>query len=296
MEKALAPGMTISTLARRAGLSPSGVRWYEAVGILPRPVRRENGYREYTDADLSRLTLVLTLRRLGLKPVEAGHLAERCLQGGALDGELARTLEAQRRAIGRQRAELERLEVQLGDLETTVAAAIRAGGRRTTPTTKPISTLFVCNGNSARSQIAEALLQRLGGDEFDALSAGTRPRSVHPLAVRALAEIGIEWGAARAKSVDEMLHRSLDYVVTLSDSARESCPTLPGPHSSLHWRLDDPSEVEGSEEVRLEAFRATRTDLSLRLRPFIEIARRAAGHIPAIAGPEPRRLAAATKS
>jgi arsenate reductase len=297
MEKVPERGISISALARRAGLSPSGVRWYEAVGILPPPRRRENGYRQYTDADLSRLTLVLTLRRLGLSPIDAGRLAERCVEGGALDGELAGELAAQRRAIGRQRAELERLEIELGDLETTIAAAMRGGGRRGVPSVKPISTLFVCNGNSARSQIAEALLQRFGGEEFEALSAGTRPaRAVHPLAVRALAEIGIEWGAARAKPVDEMLYRSFDYVVTLSDSARESCPTLPGPHSSLHWHLDDPSEVQGSEEERLEAFRATRTELSLRLRPFIEIARRAAGHIPAIAGPEPRRIAASTKS
>jgi arsenate reductase len=296
MDEVADRGMSISALARRAGLSPSGVRWYEAAGILPPPRRRENGYRRYTDADLSRLTLVLTLRRLGLSPLDAGRLAERCVDGGALDGELADELAAQRRAIGRQRAELERLEIELGDLEKTIAAGLRAGGRRDVPRPKAISTLFVCNGNSARSQIAEALLQRLGGDEFEALSAGTRPRAVHPLAVQALAEIGIEWGAARAKSVEEMLHRPLDYVITLSDSARESCPALPGPHSSLHWHLDDPSEVQGSEEERLEAFRATRTDLSLRLRPFFEIARRAAGHIPAIAGPEPRRIAAATKS
>jgi arsenate reductase len=296
MDKVSERGMTISALARRAGLSPSGVRWYESVGILPPPLRRENGYRQYSDADLSRLTLVLTLRRLGLSPLDAGRLAERCVEGGALDDDLASTLAGRRRAIGRQRAELERLEIELGDLETTIAAAIRAGGRRPAPPLKSISTLFVCNGNSARSQIAEALLRRFGGDEFEALSAGTTPREVHPLAVRVLAEIGIDWGAARAKSVEEMLDRSLDYVITLSDSARESCPTLPGPHSSLHWHLEDPSEVQGSEEVRLEAFRATRTDLSLRLRPFIEIARRAAGHIPAIAGPEPRRIAASTKS
>jgi hypothetical protein len=74
----------------------------------------------------------------------------------------------------------------------------------------------------------------------------------------------------------------------LSDSAREECPTLTGPHSSLHWHLDDPSTIEGSEERRMEAFRATRTELTTRLRPFIEIARRAAGFLPAVAGPEPR--------
>ncbi|HKY12514.1 MAG TPA: arsenate reductase ArsC [Gaiellaceae bacterium] len=155
-----------------------------------------------------------------------------------------------------------------------------------------MSVLFVCNGNSARSQIAEALLARFGGPDFDALSAGTRPRRVHPLAVRALAEVGIDWHAARAKSVTELVDRRFDYVITLSNSAREECPTLTGPHSSLHWHLEDPSTIEGSEERRMEAFRATRTELTTRLRPFIEIARRAAGFLPAVAGPEPRAAGA----
>ena len=151
--------------------------------------------------------------------------------------------------------------------------------------------LFVCNGNSARSQIAEALLARFGGTDFDAVSAGTRPRKVHPLAVRVLAEVGIDWQAARAKSVAELVERRFDYVITLSNSAREECPSLAGPHSSLHWHLEDPSTIEGPEEQRLEAFRATRMELTARLRPFIEIARRAAGLLPAVAGPEPRSSA-----
>ncbi len=105
---------------------------------------------------------------------------------------------------------------------------------------------------------------------------------MHRLAVRILAEIGIDWQEARAKPVTEFLDRGFDYVITLSNSAREECPTLPGPHSSLHWHLEDPSTVDGPEEQRLEAFRATRADLTTRLRPFIEIARRAAGILPAV--------------
>jgi len=280
--------VNISTFARRVGISPSGVRWYESVGVLPLPKRRPNGYREYTDADCSRLRMILALRRLGLGPAEAGRLAERCLDGGSLEPGLADTLHRQRRRIAQQREELERLELELGDLETSLEAVGAARRRRDLARRDPICVLFVCNGNSARSQIAEALLGRSGGNDFDALSAGTRPKSVYPLTVRVLAEVGIDWSAARAKPVDELLGRRLDYVVTLSDSAREECPTLPGPHSSLHWHLEDPASVEGDEETRLEAFRATRTELSVRLRPFIEIARRAAGRLPAIAGPEPR--------
>ncbi len=280
--------MNISNLARRAGISASGVRWYEAAGILPRPARRANGYRDYSEADLARLSLILTLRRLGLVPTEAGRLAERCLSPATGEPALAATLETQRRRIAQRREELERLELELVDLERTIEAsgAVAAGS-----THQPIGVLFVCNGNSARSQIAEALLARFGGGDFDARSAGTRPTSVHPLTVRVLAEVGIDWHAARAKPVTELLDHPFDYLVTLSNSAREACPSLPGRHSALHWHLDDPSEVTGSEEERLEAFRATRTELTVRLRPFNEIARRAAGRLPAIAGPEPARAA-----
>jgi arsenate reductase (thioredoxin) len=281
--------VNISTFARRVGISPSGVRWYEAAGILPPPRRLPNGYREYTDADCSRLRMVLALRRLGLTPREAGELAESCLEGRAAEPGLIETLERRRRRIAQQREELERLELELRDLELSIEATEAAGRRRERPVREPIGVLFVCNGNSGRSQIAEALLNRFGDPDFDAFSAGTRPKTVHPLTVRVLAEVGIDWSDAWAKPVGELLYRRFDYVVTLSNSAREECPALPGRHSSLHWHLDDPAEVEGPEETRLEAFRATRTELTVRLRPFIEIARRAAGRLPAIAGPEPIR-------
>jgi arsenate reductase (thioredoxin) len=282
--------VNISTLARRAGISPSGVRWYEAAGVLPPPVRRDNGYREYSEGDLSRLTLILALRRLGLTPAEAGRLVDRFVEGQVPDATLTAALEQQRREIARQREDLDRLEIELVDFERTLAAVDLDRGADARPAA--ISVLFVCNGNSARSQIAEALLARFGGRDFDAFSAGTRPRRVHPLAVRALAEVGIDWHAARAKSVTELVDRRFDYVITLSNSAREECPSLSGPHSSLHWHLEDPSTIDGSEDRRLEAFRATRTELTTRLRPFIEIARRAAGFLPAVAGPEPRSAGA----
>lgn len=275
--------MNISTLARRAGISPSGVRWYESAGILPAPTRAGNGYRSYDERDLSRLTLVITLRRLGMPPVEAGRLATQCLESGPLPPALVATLERQRRRIAEQRADLELLEHQLVDLERTIEAIDPTEADQR----EPIVVLFVCNGNSARSQLGEALLAYYGGPDFTALSAGTRPKRVHELAVRVLAEIGIDWRAAKAKHVADVLDRRIDYVITLSNSARQECPTLPGPHSALHWHLDDPAGISGTEEARLQAFRATRTELTVRLRPFIEIARRAAGRLPAIAGPDP---------
>jgi len=142
---------------------------------------------------------------------------------------------------------------------------------------QPIRVLFLCTANSARSQIAEALLQREGGSDFEVVSAGTSPRGVNPFAVRVLAEVGVDWRDARSKSVEEFLDQRFDYVITVCDRARETCPVFPGSTNSLHWGLDDPAEVEGTDEERLAAFRRTLNELSIRLPPFVEIARRAAG-------------------
>ena len=139
----------------------------------------------------------------------------------------------------------------------------------------PIRVLFVCTGNSARSQIAEALLGQFGGVEFAAASAGTEPHSVNPLTVRVLADTGIDWSGARAKSVEEFVGQPFDYVITVCDRARQTCPVFPGSQNTLHWGLDDPAAVEGTDAQRLAAFERTRTELSIRLRPFIELARRA---------------------
>ncbi len=145
----------------------------------------------------------------------------------------------------------------------------------------PITVLFVCTHNSARSQIAEALLDRDGGTDFEVRSAGTEARRVHPFAVRVLGELGIDWSGARSKRIDEFLDRRFDYVITVCDRARETCPVFPGSEHTLHWSLDDPSEVEGTDAERLAAFRATAEEVRARLRPFIEMARRAVGRTPA---------------
>jgi arsenate reductase len=142
----------------------------------------------------------------------------------------------------------------------------------------PIRVLFLCTGNSARSQIAQALLEQLGGPDFRVDSAGTVPRGVNPYTVRVLAEIGIDWSAATSKSVSEFLDRPFDYVITVCDRARQSCPIFPGQVTTLHWDLEDPAEVEGTDEEEVTAFRTTRRELTERLRPFIETALRSAGH------------------
>jgi arsenate reductase len=269
--------MRIAELARRVGIAPTAVRWYEQVGVLPAPARRANGYREYGEADVARLRLVVALRRLGLGPEDAGRLARLCLEQGAVDLDLAPLLADQRRAIARQRDDLDRLEGELLDLELTIAAVGRARRRRPPVSDRPIRVLFVCTHNSARSQIAEALLGHYGGADFEVASAGTEATRVNPYAIRALADLGIDWSGARSKVIDEFLDETFDYVITVCDRARETCPVFPGSDNTLHWGLDDPSEVEGTDEQRLAAFRRTQLEISARLRPFIEVALRAAG-------------------
>lgn len=269
--------MRIAELARRVGIAPSAVRWYEQAGVLPAAERGDNGYRSYGEADVARLRLVVSLRRLGLGPEDAGRLARLCLERGAVDIDLAPLLTEQRRTIARQRADLDRLEAELIDLENAIAAAGRARRTHAVTDAKPIRVLFLCTHNSARSQIAEALLGRYGGEDFEVASAGTEQTRVNPFAVKALAELGIDWSGARSKVLTEFLGEPWDYVITVCDRARQSCPVFPGAANSLHWGLDDPSELGGTDEEKLAAFRRTATEVSVRLRPFIEIALRAAG-------------------
>jgi arsenate reductase len=214
------------------------------------------------------------MRRLGLAPADAGRVAALCLDRGAIGPDLASILAEQRAAIHLRRSELDRLEGELADLESTVAAAAR-GEREPSVATEPIRVLFVCTGNSARSQIGEAMLRDLGGADFATFSAGTEPKGVNPFAIRVLAEVGIDWSSATSKSVSEYLGTPFDYVITVCDRARQSCPIFPGEHNTLHWGLEDPAEVEGTDEQKLEAFRRTRTEVAMRVRPFIELARRA---------------------
>ena len=140
---------------------------------------------------------------------------------------------------------------------------------------RPIRVLFVCTGNSARSQMAEAILRREGGGDFETFSAGVDPRPVHPLTIRALAEIGIDISEARSKTTDEFINQRFDYVVTVCDRARESCPFFPGAHEQMHWGFDDPAEATGTEAQQLAVFRRVMLEIAGRLKTFIPLARRA---------------------
>ena len=135
-----------------------------------------------------------------------------------------------------------------------------------------ICVLFVCTGNSARSQIAEALLGLIGGPGFQAYSAGTEPHGVNPLTVRVLDEICIDWSKAQSKPVSEFLGQTFDYVVTVCDRARQTCPFIPGRHERLHWDIPDPADVEGTQAEKLATFRRTRSQIGQLIRGFVKVA------------------------
>jgi arsenate reductase (thioredoxin) len=147
----------------------------------------------------------------------------------------------------------------------------------TTPGRAPaIRVIFVCGGNSARSQMAEAILRREGGGDFETCSAGVWPKDdVHPMTIQVLAEIGIDIRDARSRPVTEFLDQRFDYLVTVCDRARESCPVFPGAEESMHWGLDDPAEATGTDAERLAVFRRVMTEIAVRMRTFMELARRA---------------------
>ena len=131
--------------------------------------------------------------------------------------------------------------------------------------------LFLCTGNQARSQIAEGLLRARSGDTMDISSAGSRPKdAVHPLAVKALAEMGIDIAAAEPKGVDRFAGEDFDYIITLCDNARDECPYFPGDGARIHWSLSDPAAVSGSEEEQLISFRAIRDDIAQRIDGFLD--------------------------
>ena len=121
--------------------------------------------------------------------------------------------------------------------------------------------LFVCTHNSARSQMAEGLLRHLAGDGVNVASAGTDARGVHPLAVRAMAERGIDISQQTSKTLEQFVDDRWDFVVTVCDSAHEACPIFPRAATRLHWSFVDPAGAHGSEAERLAVFRRVRDEI-----------------------------------
>ena len=132
--------------------------------------------------------------------------------------------------------------------------------------TARLRVLILCTGNSARSQMAEAVLNVKGKGRFVAESAGSQPASrVNPYALEALHEAGIEWRGRRPRSIDDLSSRNWDIVITVCDKAREACPIFPGQPALAHWGMEDPAAVEGEDEAKRKAFRDALQLLSRRI-------------------------------
>ena len=130
--------------------------------------------------------------------------------------------------------------------------------------------LFLSSANSVRSQMAEGFVRTLAGDAFEAFSAGSAPRELHPLAVAAMAELGIDIADQRPKSVQEFMGTArFEFLITVCDRDEKDCPMFPGVGAREYWPFDDPAKVEGSPQERLAAFRDVRDEIEARVRRFL---------------------------
>jgi thioredoxin type arsenate reductase len=142
---------------------------------------------------------------------------------------------------------------------------------------KRVRVLFLCTHNSARSQMAEGILRHLAGDRVEVHSAGTEVTRVHPLALETMAARGIDLGGHRSKHLDDFIDQELDYVITVCDNARETCPVFPGAPEHIHWSIPDPSAVAGSDKERQTAFQRAADDLLTRIRYLLALLQRPRG-------------------
>ena len=129
--------------------------------------------------------------------------------------------------------------------------------------------IFICTGNSCRSQMAEGLLRNMAGDLFEVFSAGSHPSRLHPASIIVMAELGIDISNHSADSIDEYLDKNIDIVISVCDNARQACPSFPGDIQQIHWSIDDPFHGWGSEPDDLLPYRETRDILKDRIESFI---------------------------
>lgn len=131
--------------------------------------------------------------------------------------------------------------------------------------------LFLCTGNSARSQMAEAFLRKYAGEHFEAHSAGLEPAGLNPLTVRVMNEVGIDVSGQESKGVDTYLGKTLfQHLITVCDDADKNCPTIwPGVNTRMHWSFQDPARFEGSEEEKLARFRETRDLIEKKIKAWL---------------------------
>lgn len=131
--------------------------------------------------------------------------------------------------------------------------------------------LFLCTGNSARSQMAEAFLRKYAGDVLEPHSAGLEPKGLHPLTVRVMQEVGIDISNQRSKGIETYLGKTLfQYLITVCDDADKNCPTTwPGVNKRMHWSFEDPARFDGTEEEKLARFREVRDRIEHRIKAWV---------------------------
>jgi ArsR family transcriptional regulator, arsenate/arsenite/antimonite-responsive transcriptional repressor / arsenate reductase (thioredoxin) len=129
----------------------------------------------------------------------------------------------------------------------------------------PVHILFLCTHNSARSQMAEALLRKIGGDRVEVFSAGSEPTSIHPLAMKVMSQYGIDLSNQRSKHLSEYIGQHFDYIVTVCDRVREACPAFPGDPDQIHWSFPDPVAIEGNMQTKEKSFRDIANELTTRI-------------------------------
>lgn len=130
--------------------------------------------------------------------------------------------------------------------------------------------LVLCTGNSCRSQMAEALWEMLGDGQWQSASAGSKPSGyVHPLAVRAMGELGIDISQQVSKSLDQFRDEPFDLIVTVCDNAKEACPVFPGAKETLHWPFDDPADATGNDDEKMVVFRRVRDEIKESIQNYL---------------------------
>lgn len=136
--------------------------------------------------------------------------------------------------------------------------------------TDKLRVLFLCTGNSARSQMAEALLRLYGGERFEVHSAGIDPKGLNPLTVTVMEEMGVDMSAHHSKTLEVYAGKqTFDYLITVCSNAEERCPFFPGQGKRLHWPFDDPAAAEGSPEEKQEKFRQVRDEIAAQVRGWL---------------------------
>ena len=159
--------------------------------------------------------------------------------------------------------------VRCGELLTAAGAALHPGLRFRPPDDGPVrvraSVLFLCTGNGARSQMAQAICEQMAGEAVTAASAGSHPKPLHPNAVRAMREHGIDISSRQSRHFSALAGQRFDYAVSLCDRVREVCPDFPGPPQLVHWSIPDPAAAGGADAETYPAFRALAADLETRI-------------------------------